>query len=191
MAEVKTDIKAAVQYSGSVKVTILKNKKPIKTTTKHNKGFYPLFRAIADSLMGKDARQKMPKYVDALQGDRNVPLRVRSRIVSPHIVEDAEQPSQDESSVAFVANIPFSSVLDPDEYITKLRLYNSYESSGIIGEDPSLLAEVELGDSKFKLESSGYSAMIVWTIVVTNGIDNTSGNLNESPDENLEENEDN
>lgn len=174
MADTKTDVKAAVQYTGSVKVTILKNKKPIKTTTKHNTGYYPLFRAIAESLMAKDKTNKMPQYVDALQHIDNVgwvPLRVRSRIVSSYIVEDAEDLTLTQSQVAFVANIPFSSVLHPDVDVSKLRLYNSYESSGEVGNDVSLLAEVELGEGAFKLENSGYSAMVVWTITVANGIE--------------------
>lgn len=158
--------KDSIAYSGTVKVTIVKNNKPIKKTTKKNAGTYALFKTLTLCLLGDDVSTRIPQFIGAWQGV--VPTRTRAKIGTKYITDNTESTSGTAtSSIKFVANIPYSYLtLDgASNPITALGLYNSLTAD----DSTSLLAKVDLGqDEQITLDNSGYSALIEWTLTITN-----------------------
>lgn len=173
MSEVKAQAMGSVGYTGTVKVTVLKNGKPTKKVVKHNAGTYNLMKVLAESLLGKDRSTEMPKFIDAYQGDEwgreaktSGRLLVRSRIVDKHLIEPGVENGviKDECSATFIAYIPFSSLrFGGSMPIVGLGLFSKYNyDAQDIG-----LADVKLS-VPITLENSGYAALVEWTLTLQN-----------------------
>lgn len=186
MSEVKTQVSGSVGYTGTVKVTVLKNGKPTKKIVKHNAGTYKLMRVLSESLLGKDMSTEMPGFIDAYQGDEwgnnaktSGRLLVRSRIVDKHLIEPGMENGviKDECSATFIAYIPFSSLrFGGDKPIVGLGLFSSYNYN----EQDIGLADVKL-TAPITLENSGYAALVEWTLTLQNQL-TESGTVEESED---------
>lgn len=67
-------------YTGNVKITLLKGKKPYKVIRQHNEGLYDFFRYICEGIMGKDVNGSTPTFIIPLTGGINDNLESRKLI---------------------------------------------------------------------------------------------------------------
>lgn len=152
---------ASISYKGSVKISLLKNKKVVKSSKKHNAGTTALVNFLNNCLAGEYQETKRPFYIKLFKSESEAITNLIS----------FSQLTQSDSVPTFSFYVPYAAALARGT----LHSAKIYTKDSVRGTE-TVLADITFGDvddqyANYSLDPTltTYALLIQWTMQVGTG----------------------
>lgn len=154
----------SIGYSGKVNIKIMRDSTVLKEFNNTNDGKLPLFRFLANTLIGVYSKSGTPKFVSLWADKDGGGYNMKSGMIPYSSMTVVEEGNTAGASFKFL--VPFASI-EPEAVISHIRIYNTD-----ISDPNSPIASVDLDETLDEtINVDGKSnILITWTMELTNKV---------------------
>lgn len=152
---------ASISYKGSIKISLLKNKKVVKSSKKHNAGTVSLVNFLNNCLAGKYHDDKRPFYIKLFKSDTEDPTKL---IAITNLISFS-QITQSGSVPTFSFYIPYAAAINDGGALHSAAIYTKDSTQELAKITLSQVSD-QYADYSLDPMLTTYALLIQWTMQV-------------------------